>query len=96
MDVLLTYDISDTEGAGAARLRRIAEVCARYGQRVQFSVFQFRLSPAKLARLIGEVEDVIDREDDSVIVYRFPGEIDDAATHLGRARERSLGRPWLV
>ena len=96
MDVLLTYDIAETDGPGASRLRRIAEVCERYGQRVQFSVFQFRLSPAKLARLIGEVEDVIDRQDDSVIVYRFPGRIDEAATHLGRAQERSLGRPWVV
>lgn len=96
MDVLLTYDIADTEGAGASRLRRIADVCGKYGQRVQFSVFQFRLSPTKLARLIGEVEDVIDHQEDSVIVYRFAGRIDEAATRLGRPQERSLGRPWMV
>ena len=96
MDVLLTYDISDTEGPGAKRLRRIADVCERYGERVQFSVFQFRLSAAKLARLIGEVEDVIDHECDSVIVYRFAGRIDEAAIHLGRSQPRRLGQPWLV
>jgi len=96
MDILLTYDIAETNGKGASRLRRIAEVCERYGQRVQFSVFQFRLSPAKLARLIGEVEDVIDREDDSVIVYRFPGRIDEVATYLGRSQEKNLGSPWMV
>lgn len=96
MDVLLTYDIAETDGAGASRLRHIAAVCERYGQRVQLSVFQFRLSPAKLARLIGEVEDVIDHSEDSVIVYRFPGRLDDAVTHLGRPQERSLGSPWVV
>ena len=96
MDVLLTYDISDTDGLGATRLRRIAEVCERYGQRVQFSVFEFRLSPARLARLIGEVEDVIDREHDSVIVYRFPGRIEAASTHVGRPPERTLGQPWVL
>ena len=96
MDVLLTYDISDTDGLGATRLRRIAEVCERYGQRVQFSVFEFRLSPARLARLIGEVEDVIDRERDSVIVYRFPGRIEAAAIHVGRPPERTLGQSWVV
>ena len=96
MDVLLTYDISDTEGLGATRLRRIAEVCERYGQRVQFSVFEFRLSPAVLARLIGEIEDVIDRERDSVIVYRLPGRIEEAAIHVGRPPERTLGQPWVV
>ena len=96
MDVLLTYDIADTNGSGASRLRRIADVCEKYGQRVQFSVFQFRLSPAKLSRLIGEVEDIIDHHDDSVIVYRFAGRIEEAATHLGRPQKRNLGRPWMV
>ena len=73
MDVLVTYDIADTETTGASRLRRIADVCEKYGQRVQFSVFECRLSKARLARLVGEVEDIIDRERDSVLVYRFPG-----------------------
>ena len=95
MDVLLTYDIADTDGPGGTRLRRIAEVCQMYGQRVQFSVFQFRLTPARLARLIGDVEDVIDHEQDSVIVYRFAGRIEEAATHLGRPPPRSLGQPWV-
>ena len=35
MDVLVTYDIADTEGTGALRLRRVAQVCEKYGQRVQ-------------------------------------------------------------
>ena len=73
MDVLVTYDIADTDTTGALRLRRIADVCEKYGQRVQFSVFECRLSKTRLARLVGEVEDIIDRERDSVLVYRFPG-----------------------
>ena len=96
MDILLTYDIADTDGPGGTRLRRLAEVCERYGQRVQFSVFEFRLSPARLASLIGEVEDVIDKQQDSVIVYRFKGTIGDAAIHLGRPTKRPLGQPWLL
>ena len=91
----MAYDIAQTEGAGARRLRRIAEVCERYGQRVQFSVFELRLSPTRLARLIGEVEDVIDHERDSVILYRFAGRIDEATIHIGRGRGRNLGRPWV-
>ena len=67
MDILVTYDIADTEGVGASRLKRIAEVCEKYGQRVQFSVFECRLSPARLTRMLAEVEDVIDRQRDSVI-----------------------------
>ena len=68
MDVLVTYDIADTEGAGASRLRRVAQVCEKYGQRVQMSVFECRLSPVRLTRMIGEVQDVIDARQDSVIV----------------------------
>ena len=96
MDILITYDIADTEGVGASRLRRIAEVCEKYGQRVQFSVFECRLSPAKLAHMIAEVEDVIDRQRDSVIVYRFPGRIEDATLRFGRSQNHELGEPWVI
>ena len=96
MDVLVAYDIAETDGVGAVRLRRIAQVCERYGQRVQLSVFECRLSPERLARLIGEVQDVIDRHLDSVLVYRFPGKLADAKVRLGRDEAHELGQPWLL
>ena len=96
MDVLITYDIADTETTGASRLRRVADVCEKYGQRVQFSVFECRLSKARLARLVGEVEDIIDRDCDSVLVYRFPGGIEAATLRLGRRQEHALGKPWVL
>lgn len=96
MDVLVTYDIADTEGEGASRLKRIADVCEKYGQRVQLSVFECRLSPVRLARMIGEVQDVIDRQRDSVTVYRFPGRIQDATLRVGRGQSHQLGQPWLL
>ena len=96
MDVLIAYDIADTETTGASRLRRMADVCEKYGQRVQFSVFECRLSKARLARLVGEVEDIIDRDLDSVLVYRFPGGIEGATLRLGRRQEHALGKPWVL
>ncbi len=96
MDVLIAYDIADTETTGASRLRRLADVCEQYGQRVQFSVFECRLSKARLARLVGEVEDIIDRDRDSVLVYRFPGGIEAATLRLGRRQEHALGKPWVL
>ena len=96
MDVLVTYDIVDTETTGASRLRQIADVCEKYGQRVQFSVFECRLSKARLARLVGEVEDIIDRERDSVLVYRLPGGIEAATLRLGRCQTHALGKPWVL
>ena len=96
MDVLIAYDIADTEGVGAVRLRRIAQVCEKYGQRVQFSVFECRLSPDRLARMTGEIQDVIDRNRDSVLVYRFPGSMADSRVRYGRSEVHELGKPWVL
>ncbi len=96
MDILLTYDIADTEGAGAVRLRRLARVCEKYGERVQLSVFECRLSPARFERMLGEVRDAIDKHQDSVIVYKFAGEIGEGRLRLGRSRGRELGEPWVI
>ena len=96
MDVLITYDIADTQGEGASRLRRLAEICEKYGQRVQLSVFECRLSSVRLARLIAEVQDAMDAHRDSVLVYRFPGKLADSTIRLGRQPDHELGRPWLL
>ena len=96
MDILVTYDIANTEGIGRIRLKRIADVCEKYGQRVQYSVFECRLSPTRLARMIGEVQDVIDQKDDSVTIYRFPGKIEDSRRRLGRSLEHELGETWVL
>ncbi len=96
MDVVVTYDIAVTEGKGARRLRRVAQVCERYGERVQFSVFECRLSPSRLERMLGEVQDVINTDVDSVVIYRFKGDMEQARVCLGRPRSRGLGDPWLV
>ena len=96
MDILVAYDIADTETTGGSRLRRIADVCEKYGQRVQFSVFECRVSRTRLARLVGEIRDVIDHEVDSVLIYRFPGKLEDATLRLGRRGTHTLGTPWLV
>lgn len=96
MDLLVTYDIADTETSGASRLRRIAEVCEKYGQRVQLSVFECRLSPERLARMISEIHDIMDSRRDSVIVYRFPGRLEDARWRFGRTQTHEVGQPWVL
>ena len=96
MDILVTYDIADTEGSGASRLRRVAQICEKYGQRVQFSVFECRLSPARMARMIGEIQDIIDSQRDSVIVYRFPGRMEESRRRFGRSQEHGIGQPWIL
>ena len=40
MEILVTYDVNTETAEGRRRLRRVAKVCERFGQRVQFSVFE--------------------------------------------------------
>ena len=60
MHVLVTYDVSTTTPDGKSRLRRVAECCCNYGQRVQNSVFEIEADPAVWtecrARLLGLIE----------------------------------------
>ena len=96
MDILIAYDIADTDGDGAVRLRRVAQVCEKYGVRVQFSVFECRLSPTRVARMLGEVQDAIDSQVDSVIVYKFKGGIAESRIRFGRKGSHELGAPWVL
>jgi CRISPR-associated protein Cas2 len=96
MDVLVTYNINTTTREGEVRLARVAQVCERYGVRVQYSVFECRLSEASLLKLQIELEGVIEPALDSVHLYRFPGALRDARTLIGRPRQRELGEPWIV
>jgi CRISPR-associated protein Cas2 len=96
MDIVVAYDIADTAGSGARRLREVADVCAAYGQRIQFSVFECRVSPASLEQLKTRLLDVIDTRVDSVIIYRFPADIDGHRSVLGRGRTRDPGAPWIL
>ena len=52
--------------------------------------------PERLARLIGEVQDVIDSGCDSVMVYRFSGRIGDARMRIGRRQTHEVGDPWIL
>ena len=63
---------------------------------MQLSVFECRQSPSRMARMVGEIQDVIDHALDSLIVYRFNGGIDDARLRFGRARTHRLGDPWII
>lgn len=97
MDLVVAYDIADTDGDGARRLREVAHICESYGRRVQYSVFEFHLSETRLARLIGQLADAIDPAQDSILVYRFPGSLADSRTGLGRpAFSREVDGPWIL
>lgn len=96
MDVLVAYDIGDTQGAGAKRLREVHDLCCGYGHRVQLSVFECRLSPARYATLRHELESIIDARQDCVHIYHFARPISESKTVLGRHGTHEVGDVWLV
>lgn len=96
MDVLVTYDIATIDRAGERRLAKVAAVCERYGDRVQYSVFACRVSEVGYIRLLHELADVLDAAMDRVDVYRIQGTIREARTSLGQTVGRELGSPWIM
>ena len=96
MDVVIAYDIATGDHHGPTRLRKIADICQAYGQRTQLSLFECRLSPTQLARLVGEIQDAIDPNRDTVAIYRISGDLNDHKTVLGLDDTHILGTPWLA
>ena len=69
MHVLVTYDVSTTTPGGVRRLRRVAECCCDYGQRVQNSVFEIDADPAVWTECRARLLDLIDHDEDSLRFY---------------------------
>lgn len=67
--VLITYDVDSISKTGQKRLRQVAKICTNYGQRVQNSVFECRVTEAQYILLKSLIKDVIDNELDSVRFY---------------------------
>ena len=89
MDLLVTYDIATPGPSGHKRLAEVAAICERYGQRVQYSVFECRLDALLLETFIGEITDTIEGMTDSVNIYRIGTDFETSRLSLGR-----LGHSW--
>ena len=96
MDLLVTYDIGDTQGAGAKRLRSVHDLCSEYGNRVQLSVFEFRLTPARYSALQCGLESIIDAEQDCVHIYHFARPLSKSKTVLGTPSLREVDDVWIL
>lgn len=83
MLVLITYDVNTETEAGKRRLRKVAKQCVNYGQRVQNSVFECNLDAAKLRQVKAILEDIIDKEVDSLRFYNLGNKYKDKIEHIG-------------
>ena len=73
MYIVLVYDVSQAEN-GARRWSRIFKICKKYLTHIQNSVFEGELSKGQLAQLQKELKEYIDKELDSVIIFKSPQE----------------------
>ena len=83
MMVLITYDVSTETAAGQRRLRKVAKQCQNYGQRVQYSVFECIIDPARLKQLQATLAELIDPDTDSLRFYYLGDEWRNRVEHIG-------------
>lgn len=83
MLLLIAYDVDTTTAAGRKRLRKVANTCADYGQRVQNSVFECSADEATARIIKAKLTALIDPERDSLRFYRLGNQYNSKIEHVG-------------
>lgn len=83
MDVLVCYDIQTDSREGKRRLKQIAKICLQYGDRVQYSVFECRLTPVSYVALLSKLQVAMNLRGDSIRIYKLSGDRSNYLTSLG-------------
>jgi len=96
MMVLVSYDVSSISAGGAKRLRRIAKLCRDYGQRVQFSVFELEVDPARWVNIRQQLFDLMDPEVDSLRFYFLGSKWQEKVEHIGAKPALDLHGPLVL
>ncbi|ACM21752.1 CRISPR-associated endoribonuclease Cas2 [Geotalea daltonii FRC-32] len=71
MWIVVCYDVNTETRQGRKRLRRVAQVCKNYGQRVQKSVFECQVNEMKLEDLRRKLLREIEEKEDNLRLYRL-------------------------
>jgi CRISPR-associated protein Cas2 len=97
MNILVTYDVGDTESkAGQRRLRKVAIICKNFGQRVQFSVFECEISEAQFETMKAQLLKAIDKSLDNLRFYKLMGSRDRAVEAYGVDRYIDFNEPLIL
>ncbi len=96
MNILVTYDVGETESKdGARRLRKVAILCKDYGQRVQFSVFECEIDEMQFEVFRAKLLKVIDLKLDSLRFYKLMGGRDRAVEAYGIDKYVDFNEPLI-
>lgn len=96
MMVLVSYDVETTTSAGRKRLRRIAKACRDLGQRVQYSVFECEVDPARWATLRALLVKEMDPTKDSLRFYFLGANWRRRVEHVGAKPAVDFDAPMIV
>lgn len=96
MEVVVAYDVATETPAGRRRLRKVAEACLAYGQRVQYSVFECSLTEMQLEALRDRLREIMDEQRDSLRIYRLPQPRERFLWTYGVRREIDFKGPLIV
>ena len=96
MMVLVSYDVSLADAAGARRLRRVSKACKDFGQRVQFSVFECIVDPAQWTKLKARLLGEIDAEQDCLRFYFLGANWQKRVEQVGAKPSVDLEGPLVV
>ncbi|MEF9942494.1 MAG: CRISPR-associated endonuclease Cas2 [Clostridium sp.] len=96
MLVLITYDVNTETAAGRTRLRKIAKECVNYGQRVQNSVFECILDYAECREVKHKLEQLMDKDKDSLRFYYLGNNYKDKVEHIGAKESFDIEGPLII
>ncbi len=96
MRILITYDVNTTTPEGERRLRRVAQACVDYGQRVQQSVFECSLTVSQMEQLRVRLLEEIDPERDRLRIYRLPEQIEKIREVYGVVQDVDFTGPLVL
>lgn len=96
MMVLVSYDVSTQDKAGARRLRHISKACLDFGQRVQFSVFEIEVDSAQWVALKNRLTQIIDPGTDSLRFYYLGKQWHSKVEHVGAKAVLDLNAPLIL
>ena len=81
--VLVSYDVATKTSAGRKRLRKVADTCLDFGQRVQNSVFECVVDPGQWVVLKNRVLQTYKPEEDSIRFYFMGSNWQRKVEHYG-------------
>ena len=96
MTIVLTYDVETKTPEGRRRLRRVAQACKDFGQRVQFSVFEVTVNDTLWTALRQRLLTEADLGKDSLRFYFLGEDAGKRTEHHGTKPSVSYQDPLIA